>query len=231
MNRQRPFANISRRRVATMKDPDRQQQRQSFVNQQLASRDIRDPQVLAAMGRVARHEFVQPQHQSKAYDDCPLPIGHHQTISQPYIVALMTQLVAPRANSVALDVGSGSGYQAAVLAEIVSKVYSIEIVDTLAHQASMRLQRLDYQNTEVRAGDGYQGWPDRAPFDVIILAAAPNHVPPPLIEQLKPGGKLVLPVGDQRQVLMLIEKHSDGSLQEQAIIPVVFVPMTGPSLS
>lgn len=213
-----------------MKDLDRQQARQSLVNQQLASRDIHDPQVLAAMGRVARHEFVQPQHRSKAYDDRALPIGHRQTISQPYIVALMTQLVAPQADSVALDVGSGSGYQAAVLAEIVDKVYSIEIVDALAHQASARLKRLGYHNVEVRAGDGYQGWPDHAPFDVIILAAAPDHIPAPLIEQLKPGGKLVLPVGDQRQVLMLMEKRSDGSLHKQTIIPVVFVPMTGPSL-
>ena len=214
-----------------MKDSDTKQLRQSLVEHQLASRDIHDPQVLEAMGRVARHEFVQQKHQQKAYDDRPLPIGHSQTISQPYIVALMTQLVAPKADSVALDVGSGSGYQAAVLAEIVDKVYSIEIVDALAEQARERMKRLGYQNVEVRAGDGYQGWPEHAPFDLIILAAAPDHIPAPLIEQLKPGGKLVLPVGDQRQVLTLIEKRPDGSVNKRAITPVVFVPMTGPSLN
>jgi protein-L-isoaspartate(D-aspartate) O-methyltransferase len=213
-----------------VKVPDYEALRQLLVKRQLMNRDISDPEVLRAMGSVPRHEFVDESHRGQAYADHPLPIGSGQTISQPYIVALMTQLAEPKSDSVALDVGTGSGYQAAVLAEIVKQVYSIEIVEPLAKQARERLARLGYDNVEVRAGDGYQGWPEHAPFDLIILAAAPDHTPEPLIDQLAVGGKLVLPVGKWRQVLTVIEKKADGSLVTKEIAPVVFVPMTGPGV-
>lgn len=201
--------------------------RERMVANQLVARDIVDDRVLAAMGRVPRHLFVPDSLKPFAYNDSPLPIGEGQTISQPYIVALMTQLVTPRPNAKALDVGTGSGYQAAVLAELVDKVYSIEIVEPLAQQAKTRLQTLEYKNIEVRAGDGYRGWPEQAPFDIIIVAAAPGHVPQPLEEQLAPGGKMVIPVGGYFQELMLIEKALDGTLTRRSIAPVAFVPMTG----
>lgn len=201
------------------------QQRLEMVRSHLMDRDITDKDVLSAMGRVKRHLFVAEDQQSMAYDDHPLPIGHGQTISQPYIVALMTQLARPTADARALDVGTGSGYQAAVLAEIVDQVYSIEIVCPLADQARERLQALGYDNVEVRCGDGYEGWPDQAPFDVIIVAAAPDHVPQPLVDQLAPGGRLVIPVGGFDQELMLIEKTQDGSLRHRTVAPVRFVPL------
>lgn len=213
------------------KDPDYEQLRQSLVKNQLTNRDITDPLVIRAMETVERHQFVDDKLKPYAYDDRPLPIGNGQTISQPYIVALMTQLVEPKPDSVALDVGTGSGYQAAVLAEIVDKVYSIEIVEPLAEQAGKRLKRLGYDNVEVRAGDGYKGWKEHAPFDIIILAAAPDHIPEPLIEQLAPGGKLILPVGRHRQLLTLVEKDTDGAVQTRTVAPVVFVPMTGPGVN
>lgn len=201
--------------------------RQQMVAQQLAARDIDDPRVLAAMGKVPRHEFVPRAMRSRAYQDSPLPIGSGQTISQPYIVALMTQLVEPKPDQKALDIGTGSGYQAAVLSELVDQVFSIEIVESLAEEARARLQRLGYHNVQVRHGDGYAGWESEAPFDLIIVAAAPDHVPPALVEQLAPGGKLVIPIGDFAQNLMLIEKQPDGSIVQQNIAPVAFVPMTG----
>lgn len=202
-------------------------QRDAMVRFQLRTRDISDPVVLEAMGKVHRHEFVPNHLRAAAYDDGPLPIGKGQTISQPYIVALMTQLARPRAESRVLDVGTGSGYQAAVLAEVVDHVYSIEIVDSLAEEARARLTRLGYQNITVRTGDGYQGWPEHAPFDLIIVAAAPDHVPQPLVDQLDVGGRLVIPVGRYSQNLMLIEKMEDGSTEKRVVAPVAFVPMTG----
>jgi protein-L-isoaspartate(D-aspartate) O-methyltransferase len=200
--------------------------RQSMVDQ-LRGRDITDERVLATMLRVPRHEFVPLHSRNEAYEDGPLPIGHGQTISQPYIVALMTQLVRPKPNERALDVGTGSGYQAAVLAELTQEVYSIEIVCPLADEASARLMSLGYENVTVRCGDGYVGWKEHAPFDVIVVAAAAGHVPKPLIDQLAPGGRMVIPVGDFSQDLRLIEKSSDGSLRETTVAPVRFVPMTG----
>ena len=201
--------------------------RRTMVERQLRGRDITDARVLEAMQRVPRHQFVPSEFKAQAYDDGPLPIGHNQTISQPYIVALMTQLVRPEPETKALDVGTGSGYQAAILAELVKEVYSIEILCPLADEARERLKRLAYKNVTVRCGDGYQGWVEQAPFDVIIVAAAPDHVPQPLVEQLAPGGRLVIPVGDFLQELVLLEKRPDGSLQRSTITPVRFVPMTG----
>ncbi len=208
--------------------PDRfVKSRQTMVEAHMRSRDIDDPRVLEAMERVPRHRFVPERLQDSAYADRPLPIGKGQTISQPYIVALMTQLAKPDPNSKALDVGTGSGYQAAVLAEVCKQVYSIEIVPSLAESAKQRLAKLHYKNIHVRCGDGYRGWPDEAPFDMIIVAAAPDHVPQPLIEQLAPGGRLVIPVGNFRQNLMVIEKREDGQVHRWKVAPVAFVPMTG----
>jgi len=206
---------------------DTRQARRRMVEYDLKGRDITDPRVLKVMGRVPRHRFVSPDLERMAYDDRPLPIGHRQTISQPYIVALMTQLARPKADHRALDIGTGSGYQAAVLSELCKEVYSIEIVKPLADQAEKRLESLGYRNVTVRHGDGYRGWPEKAPFDVIVLAAAPDHVPKPLVEQLAPGGRLILPVGDWFQELILIEKDSDGTVRRRSIAGVAFVPMTG----
>lgn len=202
--------------------------RTRMVEEQLKARDIDNPRVLQAMQRVPRHLFVAPEQRPMAYDDRPLPIPEGQTISQPYIVALMTQLADPQPGDRALDVGTGSGYQAAVLAELVERVHGIEIHKSLADEARGRLERLGYDNVEVRHGDGYRGWPEHAPFDVIILAAAPPVVPPELVAQLAPGGRLVLPVGDLgSQELVVIEKQADGSATRRRVIPVAFVPMTG----
>ncbi|MEM9459421.1 MAG: protein-L-isoaspartate(D-aspartate) O-methyltransferase [Myxococcota bacterium] len=201
-------------------------ERDDMVQTQLLARDIRDPRVLAAMGEVPRHAFVSDAAQSVAYRDGPLPIGHGVTISQPYIVALMTQRAQVQRGSRVLDVGTGSGYQAAVLAALGAEVYGIEIIEPLAEAAIERLARLGYPAT-IQAGDGYRGWPEHAPFDAIILAAAPHAVPPPLVEQLAVGGRLVLPVGERgRQVLMVVTRTSAGSERER-VIPVAFVPMTG----
>lgn len=201
--------------------------RNRMVQAQLVSRDIHDQRVLDAMRRVPRHLFVPEDLRGSAYADRPLPIGERQTISQPYIVALMTQLAETKPNSRALDVGTGSGYQAAVLAELCEHTYSIEIVPSLAETAAERLAELGYDNVTVRCGDGYRGWPEHAPFDLIILAAAPDHIPPALIEQLAPGGRLILPVGDYRQELVVVNKRADGSTHQRTITLVAFVPMTG----
>lgn len=203
-------------------------QQERMVEQQMRKRGIDNPRVLKAMSDVPRDRFVPEPIRWRAYQDRPLPIGSGQTISQPYIVALMTQLAAPKATDKALDVGTGSGYQAAVLAELVDKVYSIEIVESLADEARQRLKTLEYSNVEVRHGDGYQGWKEHAPFDVIIVAAAPDHVPAALIEQLAPTGRLVIPVGQRfEQQLLVIEKKSDGTVVRRKVAPVLFVPMTG----
>jgi protein-L-isoaspartate(D-aspartate) O-methyltransferase len=203
------------------------QQRQRMVERQLRARDITDKRVLAAMQRVPRHLFVPAERRERAYEDGPLPIGHGQTISQPYIVALMTQLAQPKNGARALDIGTGSGYQAAVLAELVSEVYSIEIICPLADEARERLAAFGYRNVQVRCGDGYRGWSEHAPFDLIILAAAPDHVPQPLVDQLAAGGRLVLPIGRHFQELLVIEKRHDGSLKRTTVAGVAFVPMTG----
>jgi protein-L-isoaspartate(D-aspartate) O-methyltransferase len=185
--------------------------------------------VLAVLGRVERHRFVPPGEVRYAYENRPLPIGHGQTISQPYIVALMTDLLEPDGDDVVLEVGTGSGYQAAVLAELVGRVYSIEIIEPLATSAGERLERLGYDNVTTKLGDGYYGWEEHAPFDAIIVTAAASHVPPPLIEQLKPGGRMVIPVGAQfmTQLLLLLEKGEDGEIVTRQIGAVRFVPLTG----
>jgi len=205
------------------------QQRADMVQKQLAARDITNQRVLDAMGRVPRHRFVLPRWEAAAYDDNSLPINEGQTISQPYIVALMTQLADPKPGDRVLDIGTGSGYQAAVLAEIGADVSSIEIVPALAKEAARRLRELKYDKIEVRAGDGYRGWPEKAPFKAIILAAAAPEIPKPLIEQLAVGGKLVLPVGEEGGVqdLLVVTKQDDGSVVRKTVVPVRFVPMTG----
>lgn len=208
-------------------EPVYRHRRQRMVDDQLRGRDITDARVLDMMARVPRHEFVPNDLRDSAYSDSPLPIGHGQTISQPYIVALMTQLAQPKPDARSLDVGTGSGYQAAVLAGLVRKVHSIEIVPALADGARRRLKRLGLDNVEVRCGDGYRGWPEHAPFDVIIVAAAPDHVPQPLVDQLAPGGRLVIPVGQPFQSLLVVEKTADGRVIQQTVAPVSFVPMTG----
>jgi protein-L-isoaspartate(D-aspartate) O-methyltransferase len=188
-----------------------------------------DEKVLSALNEVRRHEFVPRNARGEAYANHPLPIGHGQTISQPYIVALMTDLVEPEEDDVVLEIGTGSGYQAAVLAKLVKTVYSIEIIEALAKSASERLDRLGYGNVETRLGDGYYGWEEHAPFDAIVVTAAASHVPPPLIRQLKPGGRMVIPVGGRfmLQYLLLIEKTDDGEIVTRQITAVRFVPLTG----
>ncbi len=205
--------------------------RGQMVENQIRRRGLRDEQVLRAMDEVPRHRFVPNGLIASAYNDGPLPIGFGQTISQPYIVALMTELVRPKIGDRALEVGTGCGYQAAVLAGLVRDVYSIEIVDSLAHDATRRLSSLGYRNIQLRCGDGYQGWIERAPFDIIVVAAAPKHLPAPLVEQLAFGGRLVIPVGDYNQMLLLIEKQADGKIRETQIAPVAFVPMTGEAVN
>lgn len=186
-------------------------------------------EVLATLGRVERHKFVPPGQVRYAYDNRPLPIGHGQTISQPYIVALMTDLLEPDESDVVLEVGTGSGYQAAVLAELVGHVYSIEIIEPLATSAGERLKHLGYDNVTTKLGDGYYGWDEHGPFDSIIVTAAASHVPPPLIEQLRPGGRMVIPVGGRfmTQLLLLLEKGDDGEIVTRQIGAVRFVPLTG----
>ena len=187
------------------------------------------PHVLEAMATTSRHEFVPVNLAHRAYDNRPLPIGYGQTISQPYIVALMTDLLDIDTDDVVLEIGTGSGYQAAVLAALVKQVYTVEIIPPLAEQAAKRLEHLSYSNVQTRIGDGYYGWPEHAPFDAIIVTAAATHVPPPLIEQLKPGGKMVIPVGSFlfTQQLMLVEKDQEGRTKNRQILPVAFVPLTG----
>jgi protein-L-isoaspartate(D-aspartate) O-methyltransferase len=200
-------------------------QRQRMVQEQLMSRDIHEERVLAAMAKVPREEFVPPDERALTYSDGPLPIGYDQTISQPYIVALMTEQLRPQPHDRVLEIGTGSGYQAAVLAELVAEVYSIEIVAPLAHTAEATLQRLGYKNVHVKVGDGYKGWPEQAPFDAIIVTCAPEQVPQPLVDQMKEGGRMIIPVGNYlAQELYLLEKRN-GQLREEAILPVRFVPM------
>jgi len=203
------------------------ERRARMVETQIVARGVRDPRVLAAMRKVPRHLFVDPSERERAYDDHPLPIAGSQTISQPYIVAVMTELLQLSPKARVLEIGTGSGYQSAVLGELAAEVYSIEILPDLARSASETLRRLGYANVTVREGDGYRGWPEHAPFDGIIVTAAPERTPEPLLEQLAPGGRMVIPVGGFFQELKVFTKESDGRLTERDIIPVRFVPMTG----
>jgi protein-L-isoaspartate(D-aspartate) O-methyltransferase len=200
--------------------------REKMVETQIKARGVKDPRVLSALLKVERHRFVPEEYLNSAYSDQPLPIGEGQTISQPYIVALMTELLELKGDEKVLEVGTGSGYQAAILGELAQEVYTIEIIESLASVAKNRLSELGYQNVKVKAGDGYLGWPKAAPFDAIIITCAPDHIPKPLMDQLKEGGRMVVPVGAYSQELKKIVKRS-GKIVTTDVIPVVFVPMTG----
>ena len=203
--------------------------RARMVRDQIANdaRGITNERVLAAMEKVPRHEFVPEAVRKQSYDDGPLPIGYEQTISQPFIVAFMTEKLEPKPTDRVLEIGTGSGYQAAVLAELVAEVRTIEIIEPLAHRAEADLKRLGYTNIFVRAGDGYQGWPEAAPFDAVIVTCAPEQVPQPLIDQLKDGGRMIVPVGEiGAQELVMFHKRG-GELEKRAVLKVRFVPMTG----
>jgi protein-L-isoaspartate(D-aspartate) O-methyltransferase len=202
------------------------QERERMVREQVEARGVSDPLTLAAMRKVPRHELVPEDMRASAYADQPLPIGHEQTISQPYIVAFMTEALGLKGGERVLEVGTGSGYQAAVLAHIAAEVYTVEIVQPLAERARADLARLGYRNVHVRAGDGYRGWPEAAPFDAIVVTAAAPRIPEPLVEQLKEGGRLVIPVGELLQQLRVLERR-EGRLREVERLPVRFVPMTG----
>jgi protein-L-isoaspartate(D-aspartate) O-methyltransferase len=205
------------------------EQRISMVKTQIVERGVNDPHVIGAMKYVPRHKFVPDKYITSAYDDNPLPIGYGQTISQPYIVAYMTEVLNLRKTSTVLEVGTGSGYQAAILSPIVKQVYTIEIISELAKSAAIRLKNLGYDNVEVAIGDGYYGWNKYAPFDAIIVTAAAGHIPPPLLVQLKNNGRMVIPVGGSFTVqnLILISKDGDGNITTRNLIPVRFVPLTG----
>ena len=203
-----------------------QEKREWMVKTQIESRGVKDPLVLKAMRQVPRHLFVPKTYQEEAYADEPLPIGEGQTISQPYIVALMTELLGLKGEEKVLEIGTGSGYQAAILAEIAKEVYSIEIICLLAEKAESTLKELGYKNITVKCGDGYQGWKEHSLFDGIIVTAAPDHIPQPLVDQLKIGGRLVIPVGELFQELILVTKTEKG-IKKENVIPVRFVPMTG----
>jgi protein-L-isoaspartate(D-aspartate) O-methyltransferase len=204
--------------------PAQQDARERMVHDQIAARGVRDQRVLAAMRIVARHLFVPPSMVPYAYRDSPLPIGNDQTISQPYIVAFMTEALKLKPSDRVLEIGTGSGYQAAVLSELCREVYSIEIVEPLGKQAAARLEGLGYQNIHLRIGDGYRGWPEQAPFDAIIVTAAPEQIPPALLDQLANGGRMVLPVGGKEQVLVRVRRTQKQYTVEN-LFPVMFVPM------
>ena len=193
------------------------------------NKDSLSDRVMKVMSTVPRHQFVPPSSRASAYENRPLPIGYGQTISQPYIVALMTDLLQPQADHKVLEIGTGSGYQAAVLSELVNEVYSIEIIDALGKKSKRVLEDLGYDNVSTLVADGYDGWPEHAPFDSIIVTAGISHIPPPLIRQLKNGGRMVIPVGSsfQTQQLTLVRKDQNGAITTQQIIPVIFVPFTG----
>jgi protein-L-isoaspartate(D-aspartate) O-methyltransferase len=203
-------------------------EKELLIRRHIVGEGIEDPAVVESMRSVPREEFVPEKYRGDAYANMPLPIGYGQTISQPYIVALMTELLELEREDRVLEVGTGSGYQAAVLAEIVDRVYTIEIVKPLAVSAEKRLRRLGYSNVRVRFGDGYYGWEEEGPFDAIIVTAAADHIPPPLLAQLKKGGKMCIPVGQPYfpQVLKLIEKEADGTIRIHDVLPVAFVPLT-----
>ncbi len=210
---------------AFLQDDPYVRDREKMVRTQIEMRGVADEATLSSMKKVQRHLFV-PHHQREyAYDDRPLPIGYGQTISQPFIVAYMTEIIRPNKNSKMLEIGTGSGYQAAVLAEIISDVYTIEIITGLSNSSAKRLKELGYKNVYVKNADGYYGWKEHAPFDAIIVTAASEYIPPPLIEQLKDGGRMIIPVGSpfQTQMLMLIEKK-EGKVTTKSLMPVMFVP-------
>jgi protein-L-isoaspartate(D-aspartate) O-methyltransferase len=200
--------------------------RLTMVRDQIERRGIKDKKVLEALRKVPRHKFVPKHLQKYAYADEPLPIGEDQTISQPYIVAFMTEQLQLKSNQKVLEIGTGSGYQAAILGEIADSVFTIEIVDVLARRAKKTLESLGYKNIFVKSGDGYKGWPEHAPFDAIIITAAPTKIPQPLENQLKTGGRMILPLGDYSQELVLLEKNQEG-ITRRSLLPVRFVPMTG----
>ncbi|MFW6011926.1 MAG: protein-L-isoaspartate(D-aspartate) O-methyltransferase [Desulfosalsimonas sp.] len=201
------------------------QQRMKMIKNQIKARGIKDPEILAAFEKVPRHEFVPERLKKYAYQDRPLPIGEGQTISQPYIVALMTQSLEPKRTDRVLEIGTGSGYQAAILAELCKQVYTIEIIESLAESARRILSETGYENVHVKTGDGYKGWPEHAPFDAIIVTCSPEKIPEPLREQLAEGGRMVIPVGrDYDQNLVLLKKRG-GELIKEQILPVLFVPM------
>jgi protein-L-isoaspartate(D-aspartate) O-methyltransferase len=216
--------------VRALDDSSYDAARETMVREQIVARGVREPRVIAAMRKAPRHLFVPAAERDRAYADSPVPIGEGQTISQPYIVALMTELVRPQPDDIALEVGTGSGYQAAVLSQLVAHVYTIELEETLGRRASAVLREQKYDNVTVRIGDGYAGWPEHAPFDVIMVTAAPEQVPQPLIDQLKPGGRLIVPVGPRFSVqqLQLIEKDASGEVRTRTVSPVMFVPLRRP---
>lgn len=204
--------------------------RATMVREQIADRGIRDPRVIEAMREVPRQLFIPQAERARAYDDGPVAIGYGQTISQPYIVALMTEVVRPQPDDRVLEIGTGSGYQAAVLARVVAHVFTVELEDALAQSASAVLRELKYENITARTGDGYDGWPEHAPFDIVVVTAAPEQLPQPLIDQLKPGGRLVVPIGPRFSVqrLQLIEKDAAGAIRTTNVSPVMFVPLRRP---
>jgi protein-L-isoaspartate(D-aspartate) O-methyltransferase len=203
------------------------EERLRMVEEQIHRRGIDDPAVLGALSRVPRHLFVPDAARAEAYGDTPVPIGHGQTISQPYIVALMSSLLEVRPGDRVLEIGTGSGYQAAVLGELGAEVWTMEIIEPLGDQARHTLSQLGYDKVHTRIGDGYQGWPEQAPFDGIIVTAAPPQIPKPLLDQVKVGGRIVLPVGEVWQDLLVLTKRPDGSFEKRTVLPVRFVPMTG----
>ncbi len=205
--------------------PDYFEIRKKMIKEQIWSRGVKDYLVLDAIKKIPRHRFVQEQLESVAYDDTPLPIGDEQTISQPFIVAYMTAALELKGGEKILEVGTGSGYQTAVLAEIVDKVYTIEINDNLAIEVSGRFNKMDYHNINLKCDDGYKGWEEHAPFDGIVVTAAPNHIPKMLLNQLKTGGRMVIPVGDVEQELIVVCKSPEGAISRESRIPVRFVPM------
>jgi protein-L-isoaspartate(D-aspartate) O-methyltransferase len=224
----RPSDQLDTPATVELTNDDRLEERMDMVEYQIRQRGVTDQDVLAAMERVPRHEFVPKQYQSQAYADHPLPIGHGQTISQPYIVALMTELLYLKNTDRVLEIGTGSGYQAAILAGIVSEVYTVEIVEPLAVEAQERLARLGFANVHVLHADGYFGWEEHAPYDAIIVTAAPDHIPQPLVQQLKDGAKLVVPVGPPGgyQTLWQITNEG-GKIKKRNVTGVLFVPLTG----
>jgi len=218
---------VPRASLKALAEPTFHQQRFEMVRSQIEARGVGDRRVLAAMRLVPRHEFVPKRYRRYSYADTPLPIGMGQTISQPYIVALMTELLRPKTTDRVLEIGTGSGYQAAVLSLLVKEVYTIEILEGLAKRAERDLRRLGYDNVHVRCADGYRGWPEKAPFDGVIVTAAPERIPEPLVEQLRLGGRLVIPVGPQYDQELVVLHKTDRGLFRERVIPVRFVPMVG----
>ena len=202
-------------------------QRERMVKEQIVLRGVLSERVLSALRKVPREEFVPPEYQAESYTDKPLPIGYDQTISQPYIVAFMTEELHPQPTDRVLEIGTGSGYQAAILAELVAEVYSIEIIEPLAKKAEATLQRLGYKNVHVKTGDGYKGWPEHAPFDAVIVTCAPERVPAPLLDQLKENGRMIIPVGGKFAQQLYLFQKKNGRLEQSAVLPVRFVPMAG----